>query len=848
MPYPTKPGRCKHDLTSLNPLPSLDDQQDELMSRMGFASSGELFKKLLDDLAPPQSSKICAVYSYDDGPEYPGPLSRVLPILGFADQSVSLVRRIVMNDEVPDGLHQCTIAVKLADARHYGQLKPHEQDNSIGFAKLMVTLRRLEAVAILGKDKYQRFGILVPLNMRNDGGANDSSEYTANDFAAMCYTGDVKEVMQFLSTVSRGDTTDTNAMSTKGGDVGGKNGIRTRNEDMKNNNDHNNNNKNDDDDGPVYRAEDDDDNDKWTPGGTGGRSNENSFSAPWDTSGGDGDDGYHQESSSSGTMPWESQNDDSGGGGGSSSMPWDTHDGGEASNGMPWESGGNDHQGTNKNKRSFDEVSGSNDHNNGDDDDDHSDSGEKFHANTGAAAADAFYSGLTRSLDTRANSYLYHMRAFNGWVKATQIAELDPRVIIKGKVQPKQPLRVLDLACGKGGDLTKWTIHDRGMKHYVGIDVARGSLKDAAIRAREMRRKNKLSHAVFSCADLGDDVPGRKKGSKSKHLQKLLTWSLDDEAEFEMGPPEFRMVRGGGISETDRFDIVSIQFAIHYMMQTSGRARRFFHTVSQLLEMGGNLVFTTIDARVILDHMMNLGHDYFFEDGDDTELQDVVVEAGSGACKLRFEPQIVKKIMTSTSDGSKAEDDLFGLEYTFTLVEGSDHASGVGDAVNLPEWLIPLPVLVALGKEAGLELEYAQNFHDFYEARKDPSEHRPAHQALLNMKVPNRNGTISAPEWSVSRLYIAVRFRKIGESTIVLDETTADDPIGVDDGDDDGDNEPDRSQEEHKVELDPIKAKAMVPMAMMKAKKAVGDDTWKTLSSEAKNGLMQIELEKLARK
>ena len=45
------------------------------------------------------------------------------------------------------------------------------------------------------------------------------------------------------------------------------------------------------------------------------------------------------------------------------------------------------------------------------------------------------------------------------------------------------------------------------------------------------------------------------------------------------------------------------------------------------------------------------------------------------------------------SDGTDLDEDLFGLEYTFTLVEGSDHEAGVGDAVNLPEWLIPIPVL-----------------------------------------------------------------------------------------------------------------------------------------------------------
>ena len=82
-------------------------------------------------------------------------------------------------------------------------------------------------------------------------------------------------------------------------------------------------------------------------------------------------------------------------------------------------------------------------------------------------------------------------------IKATQIQELDPRIEVGGRIQPKGPLRVLDLACGKGGDLSKWTLHDRGIDNYVGIDVARGSLKDAAIRVREMRKRNRISKAIF---------------------------------------------------------------------------------------------------------------------------------------------------------------------------------------------------------------------------------------------------------------------------------------------------------------------------------------------------------------
>ena len=308
-------------------------------------------------------------------------------------------------------------------------------------------------------------------------------------------------------------------------------------------------------------------------------------------------------------------------------------------------------------------------------------------------------------------------------------------------------------------------------------------------------------------------------------MQKLLTWSLQNESPLEKSDPEFKMVRGGGISQDERFDVVSIQFAIHYMMQTKQRARRFFRTVSQLLDIGGNLIATTIDARVIIAHLMNLGLDLHFDDPTGNSIGgDPIISVGGGACRITFEPQIVKQIFEDHGDEELPEK-LFGLEYTFTLVEGSDHGAGVGDAVNLPEWLTPIPMLVGLAKEAGLELEYAQNFHEFYRKRSDPSSNPAAHTSLYNMKVLNKNGSISGEEWEISRLYMAIKFRKVREP----DET----PLSDDEAEED--------------EVDPaIKAK-LLPMAMIKAKRASGQDVWAGLSSEEKENLIEIELKKLAK-
>jgi len=270
--------------------------------------------------------------------------------------------------------------------------------------------------------------------------------------------------------------------------------------------------------------------------------------------------------------------------------------------------------------------------------------------------------------------------------------------------------------------LGKWSIHNRKMENYVGVDVARGSLIDAAIRARQMTKRGALKRCTFSLADLGEDVPGRKRSKKAKRMQRLLTWNLESETSAEKEfDPKFAMREGGGIAETDKFDVVSIQFAIHYMMSTRKRARRFFHTVSSLLEVGGNLIATTIDARVVIEKLMALGKDFHFDNLDlhcevdlpeneskhhngnrKRKIEDdgATIYAGSGVCRLKFDKDVLRRVFTP----AKTLDDMFGLQYSFTLVEGSDHKAGVGEAVDLPEWLTPIPALKELGEEAGLEL------------------------------------------------------------------------------------------------------------------------------------------------
>lgn len=64
--------------------------------------------------------------------------------------------------------------------------------------------------------------------------------------------------------------------------------------------------------------------------------------------------------------------------------------------------------------------------------------------------------------DARNDSPIIGLKNFNNWTKSVLIAKFGRR---EGDVAPK--IRVLDLGCGKGGDLQKWL--KAGTSDYVGL-------------------------------------------------------------------------------------------------------------------------------------------------------------------------------------------------------------------------------------------------------------------------------------------------------------------------------------------------------------------------------------------
>ncbi|KAG8222959.1 hypothetical protein J437_LFUL000254 [Ladona fulva] len=87
-----------------------------------------------------------------------------------------------------------------------------------------------------------------------------------------------------------------------------------------------------------------------------------------------------------------------------------------------------------------------------------------------------------RGLEVRSNSRIYFMRNFNNWIKSVLINQYLTK--IQDKKKYGEPLKVLDIGCGKGGDLMKWRIGR--ISHLVCADVAderlRFKYKDPSIK------------------------------------------------------------------------------------------------------------------------------------------------------------------------------------------------------------------------------------------------------------------------------------------------------------------------------------------------------------------------------
>ncbi|KAJ5662036.1 mRNA cap guanine-N7 methyltransferase [Penicillium maclennaniae] len=363
----------------------------------------------------------------------------------------------------------------------------------------------------------------------------------------------------------------------------------------------------------------------------------------------------------------------------------------------------------------------------------------------------------------KTDSKIKGLRSFNNWVKSTLIQKFSPSEEFVAQhndskdwaedsmgppMSEVKPLLVLDMGCGKGGDLGKWAQTPQPVELYVGLDPANVSIEQARDRYSQMLRqrgRRPQFHGEFFTKDCFGEFLG--------DVPIVQQVGIDPNA----GPGGSMMASrwgGGG------FDVVTSMFAIHYAFETEEKARQMLSNVAGCLKKGGRFIAVCPNSDVIASKVSawhkqrkereaaKAAETEAPEDGEVEE--DDRTEWGNEIYRVRF-------------PGKTPEDGIFrppfGWKYTYFMQEAVE---------EVPEFVVPWEAFRALTEDYNLELQYRKPFLDIWEEEKDDRELGPLSERMgvrnratgeLNMTeeekdavtltmpstIPPRNRTLSRP-------------------------------------------------------------------------------------------------------
>lgn len=170
-----------------------------------------------------------------------------------------------------------------------------------------------------------------------------------------------------------------------------------------------------------------------------------------------------------------------------------------------------------------------------------------------------------KGLAERNKSRIFYLRNFNNWIKSMLVNEYTTKV--KDSLQVGAPLRVLDMCCGKGGDLLKW--QKGGISHLICTDIAEVSIDQCRARYEALAARSKRFAPDFT-------------------------------AEFFVCDSTLDRLRERYRDPSVDLNLVSCQFAFHYCFESLPQAECMIRNASECLKPGGFFIGTIPDANEIM--------------------------------------------------------------------------------------------------------------------------------------------------------------------------------------------------------------------------------------------------------
>ncbi|XP_017097153.1 mRNA cap guanine-N(7) methyltransferase [Drosophila bipectinata] len=315
----------------------------------------------------------------------------------------------------------------------------------------------------------------------------------------------------------------------------------------------------------------------------------------------------------------------------------------------------------------------------------------------------------------RQKSKIFFMRNFNNWVKSQLINEYMAQ--IKEQKRVGDALRVLDMCCGKGGDLLKW--EKASISHLICTDIAEVSIEQCQRRYQDILRRaenskfsNKFTAEFFAC---DSTLVRLRERYKDPSLQ---------------------------------LNLVSCQFAFHYCFESLAQADCMMRNAAECLKPGGFFIATIPDAYEIVRRLKAAGPETrrFGNDVYSIEFDCETDPLPLFGAKYQFHlegvvdcPEFLVHFPTLVKLGRK-----YGLQ----LIRRSTFSEYYKETLPKGRQL--------LQRMTGLETVQTQ---------RHGSEEQFAH--IRNFQATQRGrplGTLSKSEWEAATLYLVCAFKKCKNS------------------------------------------------------------------------------------
>jgi len=159
---------------------------------------------------------------------------------------------------------------------------------------------------------------------------------------------------------------------------------------------------------------------------------------------------------------------------------------------------------------------------------------------------------------------------------------------------------LIDVACGKGGDFSKWT--DARLSFVFGIDLSKDNIENQinGACARYLNKKKTMKSMPSALFVIGNSKFNIRSGNAMEtEKAKQITASV-----FGTSPKNASLGKGVekhyGIGENG-FNVTSCQFALHYFFEDDDILHRFIRNVAECTKVGGYFIGTCYDGKRIFN-------------------------------------------------------------------------------------------------------------------------------------------------------------------------------------------------------------------------------------------------------